>query len=101
MVKIIARPGVPENTQAYGIEVENYFLYKTTRQTGFRVFMFPKDTLGLIVELGGGWNEALVLIDEKIFIVSLFFIRPISTEITTDDFDTFMSCSFTSSADTE
>ena len=95
MVKIIARPGIPENVQAYGIEVENYLLYKTTRQAGFRVFMFPKDTHGLILELGGGWNEALVLIDEKIFIISLFFIRPVNV---TDDYNTFLSCSFVSSS---
>jgi len=102
MVKVIARPGIPENVQAYGIEIEDYLLYKTTRQAGFRVFMFPKDTHGLILELGGGWNEALVLIDEKIFIISLFFIRPVDTEKFTNDYEMFLSCSFvSSSADTD
>lgn len=102
MVRIIARPGIPENVQAYGIVIEDYFRYKETRQSGFQIYAFPKNTHGLILELTS-WNEALVLVGEKIFIISLFFIKPISIEKVITSDNTFLSCSLimSSSVDTD
>ncbi len=76
LVKIISKPEMPENTKPYGIEILDYVAYKKIRETGLRVWTFPRNTVGLVLELSS-WNEALVLIYEKIYLVSLFFIKPL------------------------
>lgn len=77
LVKLVPKPELPEDVKPYGHIITSLDAYRLYQQTTLDITIFNKGTVGLLVEHASSSNQAVILVQDRLYSIHYQFFEAV------------------------